>query len=51
MKRAIIGFAAIGAVVAFQPVAPRIAETIRRTLGQIASQCRQMAGQCRQLAA
>ena len=50
MKRAIIGFAAIGAMVAYQ-VAPRIGGTIRRTFGQIASQCKQMAGQCRQLAA
>lgn len=51
MKKAIVGFVAVGAVVALLPVARRTSRKIREHSSQMAQHCKQMAAQCKQMAA
>ena len=45
MKKAILGFVAIGAVIGSRPVARRMGRKMREHCEQMAAQCKQMAGQ------
>ena len=45
MKKAILGFVAIGAIIASRPVARRMGCTIREHCEQMAVHCKQMAAQ------
>jgi hypothetical protein len=51
MKKAIVGFVAVGAVAGMLPVARRTSRKMREHSGQMAAHCKQMAAQCRQMAA
>jgi hypothetical protein len=42
MKRAIVGVAAVGAIIALRPVASRISQKMREHCEQMASKCKQM---------
>ena len=43
MKKVIIGFVAVGAIVGLRPVAKRLGHEMREHCGQMAEQCKQMA--------
>jgi len=45
MKRAILGFVAIGAILGSRPVARRMGRKMREHCAQMAVQCKQIAGQ------
>jgi hypothetical protein len=45
MKKAIVGVAALGAIIGLRPVAGRMEQKMRELCGQMAAQCRQMAAQ------
>ena len=45
MKKAVIGFVALGAVVGFRLVARRMGGKMREHCGQLATQCKQMSAQ------
>ena len=45
MKKVIVGFAAIGVIIALRPVARRMEQKMREHCAQMAVQCRQMAAQ------
>jgi hypothetical protein len=44
MKKALIGLAAIGAIVALRPVTARVGRKMSEHCAQMASKCRQMTG-------
>lgn len=45
MKKAMLGFVAIGALFGSRPAARRIGRKMREHCGQMAAQCKQLAGQ------
>ena len=45
MKKAIVGVAALGAIIGLRPLARRLEQKMREHCGQMAAQCRQMAVQ------
>ena len=51
MKKAIVGFVAVGAVVALLPVVRRTSRKMREHSSQMAQHCKQMASQCKLMAA
>jgi len=45
MKKAIVGFVAVGAIVGLRPVARRMSQKMREHCAQMAAQCKQMTEQ------
>jgi hypothetical protein len=45
MKKAIVGLAALGAIIALRPAARRMEQKMREHCAQMAAQCKQMAAQ------
>jgi hypothetical protein len=45
MKKAILGIAAVGAVVGLRPLATRMSAKMREHCGEMAAECKQMATQ------
>ena len=45
MKKAILGFVALGAIIGLRPVARRMGRKMREHCEQMAAQCKQMTGQ------
>jgi hypothetical protein len=45
MKKAIVGVAALGAIIGLRPLARRMAQKMREHCAQMAAQCKQMAAQ------
>ena len=50
MKKAIVGFAAVGAVVGLFVAARRMGQEMRRHAEQMKAHCKQMAAHCEQMA-
>ena len=45
MKKAVVGFAALGVIIGLRPVARRMEQKMREHCAQMAAQCKQMAAQ------
>jgi hypothetical protein len=51
VKKAVLGFVAVGAIFALRPVTARMRERVRGHFRQMALHCKQTAAQCRQMSA